>query len=102
MGLLDQSGVTGGGLDPYGVHVLFVNMDNMWTERFGNLRLSCYKVYEKLHKVISLVVKNKSIEYNGPAFVVIACSDILFITTRVKLNGAHCRLLSWCGCYQIS
>ena len=34
MSLLDQSGVTGGGLDPY--NALFVNMDNMWTERFGN------------------------------------------------------------------
>ena len=36
MSLLDQSGVTGGELDPYNVHALFVNMDNMWTERFGN------------------------------------------------------------------
>ena len=36
MNLLDQSGVTGGGLDPFYVHALFVNMDNMWTERFGN------------------------------------------------------------------
>ena len=36
MSLLDQSGVTGGGLDPYNVHALFVNMDNMWTERFVN------------------------------------------------------------------
>ena len=35
MCLPDQSGVTGGGLDPYNVHALFVNMDNMWTERFG-------------------------------------------------------------------
>ena len=35
MSLLDQSSVTGG-LDPYNVHVLFVNMDNMWMERFGN------------------------------------------------------------------
>ena len=34
MSLLDQSGLTGGGLDPY--NALFVNMDNMWTERFGN------------------------------------------------------------------
>ena len=34
MSLLDQSGVTGGGLDPY--NALFVNMDNMWTERFEN------------------------------------------------------------------
>ena len=34
MSLLDQSGVTGGGLDPH--NALFVNMDNMWTERFGN------------------------------------------------------------------
>ena len=33
---LDQSGVTGGGLDPYNVHALFINMDNMWMERFGN------------------------------------------------------------------
>ena len=36
MNLIDQLGVTGGGLDPYNVHALFVNMDNMWTERFGN------------------------------------------------------------------
>ena len=36
MSLLDQSGVTEGGLDPYNVHALFVNVDNMWTERFGN------------------------------------------------------------------
>ena len=36
MGFLDQSGVTGGRLDPYNVHALFVNMDNMWLERFGN------------------------------------------------------------------
>ena len=36
MSLLDQSGVTGGGLDPYTAHALFVNMDNMWTEGFGN------------------------------------------------------------------
>ena len=36
MSLLDQSGVTVGGLDPYNVHALFVNMDNMWTERIGN------------------------------------------------------------------
>ena len=34
MSLLDQSAVTGGGLDP--CNVLFVNMDNMWTERFVN------------------------------------------------------------------
>ena len=33
MSLPDQSGVTGGGLDPYNVHALFVNI---WTERFGN------------------------------------------------------------------
>ena len=31
---LDQSGVTGGGLDQY--NALFVNMDSTWTERFGN------------------------------------------------------------------
>ena len=43
MHLLDQSGVTGGGLDSYNVYVLFVNMNNMWTERFGNLRLFCFK-----------------------------------------------------------
>ena len=36
MSPLDQSGVTVGGLDPYNMHALFVNMDNMWTERFGN------------------------------------------------------------------
>ena len=36
MCLLDQSGVTGGWLDPYNVHALFVNiMYNTWTERFG-------------------------------------------------------------------
>ena len=31
MSLLDQSGVTGGGLDPY--NALFVNMRNMWMEK---------------------------------------------------------------------
>ena len=36
MSLLDQSDVTRGGLDPYHVHALFVNIDNMRTERFGN------------------------------------------------------------------
>ena len=35
MRLLDLSGVTGGGLDPYNVRALFGNMDNMSTERFG-------------------------------------------------------------------
>ena len=34
MSLLDLSGVTGGGLENF--NALFVNMDNMWTERFGN------------------------------------------------------------------
>ena len=34
MSLLDQLGVTGGGLDLY--NALFVNMDNIWMERFGN------------------------------------------------------------------
>ena len=43
MNLLDQSGVTGGGLDPYNVHALFVNIDNMWTERFGNY--DCLVIY---------------------------------------------------------
>ena len=36
MCLLYQSGVIGGGLDPYSMQVLFVNIDNMWMERFGN------------------------------------------------------------------
>ena len=45
MSLLDQSAVTGGGLDPYDVHALFVNMDNMWTERFGNF--DCLVVPQK-------------------------------------------------------
>ena len=44
MNLLDQSGVTGGGLDPFYVHALFVNMDNMWTERFGNYDCLVYFV----------------------------------------------------------
>ena len=43
MSLLDQSAVTGGGLDPYNVRALFVNMGNMWTERFGNY--DCLVVY---------------------------------------------------------
>ena len=34
--LLDQSGVTGRQLDPYSVHALFVNIDDMLMERFGN------------------------------------------------------------------
>ena len=28
--------MTGEGLDPYNVHALFVNMDNMWMERLRN------------------------------------------------------------------
>ena len=28
--------MTGGGLDHYNVKALFVNIDNMWTERFEN------------------------------------------------------------------
>ena len=41
MSLLDQSGVTGGGLDPY--NALFLNMDNMWTEGFGNYDCLVFK-----------------------------------------------------------
>ena len=44
MSLLDQSGVTGGGLDPYNVYAWFVNMDSMWTERFGNYDCLVYSV----------------------------------------------------------
>ena len=29
---------------PFSVHVLFVNMDNTWTERLGNLWLSCFYI----------------------------------------------------------
>ena len=42
MNFLDQSGVTGGGLDPY--NALFVNMDNMWMERFGNYDCLVFKL----------------------------------------------------------
>ena len=48
MSLLDQSGVTGGGLDPYNVHALFVNMENMWTERFRNYDCLVLKVATSL------------------------------------------------------
>ena len=37
MCLVDQSGVTGVRLDPV-CRLIFVNMPNTWTERFGNLR----------------------------------------------------------------
>ena len=47
MSLLGQSGVTGGRLDPCNVHALFVNMDNVWMERFGN--------YDCLVSVLSTV-----------------------------------------------
>ena len=48
MSLLDQSAVTGGGLDP--LNALFVNMDNMWTERFGNYDcLVSIVVHKELH-----------------------------------------------------
>ena len=41
---LDQSAVTGRGLDPDNVHALFINMDNMWKERFGNYDcIVCYR-----------------------------------------------------------
>ena len=47
MCLLDQSGVTGG-LDPYSVHALFVNIVNMWTERFGNYDCLVYISVRKI------------------------------------------------------
>ena len=49
MSLLDQSGVTGGGLGPYKVHALFVNMDNMWTEKFGNYDCLVVNSYSELY-----------------------------------------------------
>ena len=45
MSLLDQSGVTGGGLEP-------LNMDNMWTERFGN--------YDCLVTLAMTIIKGKN------------------------------------------
>ena len=56
MCLLDQSGVTGGGLDPYNVHALFVNIDNMWTERCGNLRLSCLIQYRPHTRSVAVML----------------------------------------------
>ena len=51
MSLLDQSSGTGGGRDPY--NALFVNMDNMWTERFGNYDCLVYvsKSFEVLFQM---------------------------------------------------
>ena len=50
--LLDQSGVTGR-LDPYNVHALFVNIDNMRTERFGNYDCSVSHFRRSINKLIS-------------------------------------------------
>ena len=51
MCLLDQSGVKGGGLNPSSVDALFVNLDNIWMERFGNLRLCCLLVLQIVESV---------------------------------------------------
>ena len=59
MSLLDQSGVTGGGLDPYNVHALFVNMDNMWTERFGNYDCLVIGTY------LANKLQNPQVEHEG-------------------------------------
>ena len=48
MSLLGQSGVTAGGLDPYNVNALFVNIDNMWTERFGNYDCLVELIFERI------------------------------------------------------
>ena len=50
-----QSGVTGGELDPY--NALFVNMDNMWTERFGNYDCLVHKGIEARLKYLEVVRK---------------------------------------------
>ena len=50
MSLLDESGVTGGGLDPY--NALFANMDNMWTERFGNYDCLVFLIYAPGNSVV--------------------------------------------------
>ena len=57
MSLLDQSGVTGGGLDPYYVHALFVNIDNMWTERFVNYGCLVFMDYSRLRNDQGLATK---------------------------------------------
>ena len=59
MSLLDQSGVTGGGLDPYNVHALFVNMDNMWMERFRNY--DCL-VIDKVCMYEEMMMNNDNVE----------------------------------------
>ena len=43
MSLLDQSGVTGGGLDPYNVHALFFKYGQHVDAKIWKLRLSCFK-----------------------------------------------------------
>ena len=64
MNLLDQSGETGGGLDPYNVHALFVNMDNMWTGRFGNYDCLVFERADQTNEVVAqrgrIANKNKT------------------------------------------
>ena len=67
MSLLGQSGVTGGALDPYNVHALFVNMDNMWMERFGNY--DCLVLFTQLlviwQKLLSCYQKINTSNYGS-------------------------------------
>ena len=48
MSLLDQSGVTGGGLDPYNVHALFVNMHGQHVD--GNIWKLCSSCLQLQHR----------------------------------------------------
>ena len=71
MSLLDQSGVTGGGLDPYNVHALFVNMYNRWTERFGNYNSLVLEVNDDLQfitKILATVLQIKCLYCKVPSW----------------------------------
>ena len=68
MSLLDQSGVTGGGLEPYNVHALSVNIDKMSTERFGNY--DCLVLWSiglvHMESMDRFVKDNQLVWFNGP------------------------------------
>ena len=95
MSLLDQSGVTGEGLSPCSVHALFVNFDNMWTERFGNYNCLDF-IFSKLSLRQGFFVDLKGIVKKLPDSKVcvyvrkINCNLLPFVVTIC----VHYRLLS--------
>ena len=66
MCLFDQSGVTE--FDPYSVHALFVNIDNMWMERFGNYDCLVQRLFRLFNDMCSTSINSGGSTHNLTQF----------------------------------